>query len=183
MDLYKWYASNSVRMDDLVFTAPLFSEIKESFVEAAQSTFGNKESSGIESYLLIYLRLALRKTHYEIFFSVDGTMCRINGLKEGDRDEDIKAINIATGLEEKKEYTFSLINFVMQEVIQNDIFKVRPKMQQGQSIAIIQVDYDDRKTSTEIIRSNLRTLFDKYFFSTIGEMKNPGNEMIFRNKR
>jgi hypothetical protein len=183
MDLYKWYASNSVRMDDLVFTAPLFSEIKESFVEAAQSTFGNKESSGIESYLLIYLRLALRKTHYEIFFSVDGTMCRINGLKEGDRDEDIKAINIETGLEEKKEYTFSLINFIMQEVIQNDIFKVRSKMQQGQSVAIIQVDFDDRQISTETIRLKLRALFDKYFVSNLGEMPTSLSDITLKNKR
>jgi len=170
MDLYKWYSSNSVRMDDLVFVAPMFVDYSESFIEATEKTFGNKTSSGIESYLLIYLRLDLRKTHYEVFFSINGTMYKVNGLKEGDRDEDIKAINVSGGKELSKDYTMQTINFILQEVIQNDIFKIRSQMQLGKSIAIIQVDYDDKKISTEVIRSKLRFLFDRYFISVLGNM-------------
>jgi hypothetical protein len=162
MDFHKLYATTSEKIDRMVLYAPNEFLHSDSLISAAQDTFGNKVSFGIESYILIYFRFIKKNNEYEILFSDDGILNKIINHKESYESGQIKSIRVSDGKKVEKKDS---VKFIMQDVLQNDIFGIRSDLDSGFFVVIINVIFDDKKIPTDEIRSRLRFLFDRHITS------------------
>jgi|LSQX01.2.fsa_nt_gb hypothetical protein len=171
MDRYKWYASRSSRMSDLVFSDGLFS-LRRSFVKETFATFNNKK--GINSILLVYFDEDTRSNpnmnFFRIYFSVDGKMIEIKDLNPSIDGDPFYMISVDTGKRIEDNYHMAAMDFILHNIVELDRMNIRNQTRQGKNVAIVQIDYDEHLIPTDTIAMLLRDVFNRCFVKELGEM-------------
>jgi hypothetical protein len=170
MDRFKWYSSYSVMMDRIALSGSPF---QKSFLTEVYETF-DQDSTGIESVLFLYMRMNTvdnpYQDFYDIFFSVDRRRLQMKDLNPAAEGDPFYVVDISTGERVEETFSTNAMYFIMEQIIQKNVMNIGSQIQQGKSIVLVQVDFDDSEISTDYITSQLRKVFNKHFVEVLGEM-------------
>jgi hypothetical protein len=174
MDKYKWYASRSSMMNQLALGSSGFNFFspKKSF---ATTTFGMFQNlKGINSVLLVYLELDTRSNPYmnfhRIYFSIDGNMHEIKDLNPSIDGDPFYIVSLSTGKRVNDNLHISAMDFILINIVQHDRMNIVSQTRQGKSVAIVQIDFNERLISSDQVTQMLRKLFDICFIDHLGQM-------------
>lgn len=151
-------------MNQIVFS---FIPVKPiNFLEATDITFNPKKCKGINGYLWLYFDMHPYRGMYDVYFSIDGKLCKILGLEDPDGRLRIKIMDDDVIVDES-DYRKTM-NLIFEDFGRRDILGIMRHLEKGKSVAVVFVDFNEKIIKKSIVDDELNRIFNTYLVSQLG---------------
>ena len=165
-DVYKYHACPSDLFSSRALGFEAFSD-KKPFLKYINYIYGNVR--GIKQYVYIMVNQTA-DGGFEVYFSgtyLNGELCKLtNTLAYSTKDVGVYSVDKGVSLYNNISESYK--NFVIKNLFSDNAFGVVSKIRAGYHVVLLQLVYDDSVVTKDVVLSELRMIFQKYFIDDFG---------------
>ena len=165
-DVYKYHACSSELFAQRALGFEAFSD-KKPFLKYINYIYGNIH--GISQYLYIMVNQSA-DGGFEVYFSgsyVNGELFKLTNTLSY-LIKDVGVYSVDKSMTVCNNITESYKNYVINTLFTEDAFGILSKIRAGYHVVLLQLVYDDDVVTRDIVLSELRMIFQKYFIDDFG---------------